>query len=182
MAKKKGHYESIAICRLLPPELRTVWRLSVLPLEVRLHGDNRCTPLYLYFSLATFTVGQRIKYNGATKRKTYLAFKGQCHKKSMRFFLTILCVSGRLKKYTSRHVIFYKNYLFCGFVFTAPRAYSNTDGKYTRKRVLDEVQVTWTFPFGGWYGFFSFHLADPVSEHFCASTIASQSALTQLQI
>ena len=42
-----------------------------------------------------------------------------------------------------------------------------------RRRVLDEVLVTWTVSFGGWDGFSSFHLADPVSEHFCDSTIAS---------
>ena len=38
--------------------------------------------------------------------------------------------------------------------------------------MLDKVLVTWTLSFGGWYGFSSFHLADPVSEHFCSSTIA----------
>ena len=41
------------------------------------------------------------------------------------------------------------------------------------RRVLDEVLVTWTVSFGEWYGFSSFHLADPVSEHFCPSAIAS---------
>ena len=51
-----------------------------------------------------------------------------------------------------------------------------------RRRVLDEVLVTWTVSFGELYGFSSFHLADPVSEHFCASAIASPSSLTQLQI
>ena len=48
--------------------------------------------------------------------------------------------------------------------------------------MLDEVLVTWTLSFGGWYGFSSFHLADLVSEHFCTSAITSQSALTQLKI
>ena len=42
-----------------------------------------------------------------------------------------------------------------------------------RRRVLDEVLVTWTVSFGEWYGFSSFHRADPVSEHFCPSAIAS---------
>ena len=49
------------------------------------------------------------------------------------------------------------------------------------KRALDEVLVTWTVSFGGWLGFSSFHQAGPVLEHFCAFTMASQSALTHLQ-
>ena len=40
--------------------------------------------------------------------------------------------------------------------------------------------VTWTLAFGGWLGFSSTLLSEPVSEHFCASALASQSALTQL--
>ena len=50
------------------------------------------------------------------------------------------------------------------------------------KKVLGEVLVTWTVSFSQWYGFSSSYLADPVSEHCCAPVIASQSALTQLQI
>ena len=46
-----------------------------------------------------------------------------------------------------------------------------------RRRLLDEVLVTWTLSFGRWYHWYGsspFHLAaDPVSEHFCTSAIAS---------
>ena len=47
---------------------------------------------------------------------------------------------------------------------------------------IGEVLLVWTLPFGRWLSFSSFHLADPVLEHFCASTIPSQAALNQLQI
>ena len=43
--------------------------------------------------------------------------------------------------------------------------------------MLGEVLVTWTLSIGRRLGFSSFHPADPVSEHFCASAIASQYAL-----
>ena len=47
------------------------------------------------------------------------------------------------------------------------------------KKVLGEVLVTWTLSFGECYGCSSSHLADPVSEHFCASVITYLAVLTQ---
>ena len=45
-----------------------------------------------------------------------------------------------------------------------------------RRKILDEVLVTWTLFFSGWNGFSSFDLADPVSEQFCLPVCADPAA------
>ena len=70
------------------------------------------------------------------------------------------------------------------FLFVLYLQYSLLGG-WKEKKVIQYSQVKcWWLglcPSGGMF-FSSFRLSDPVSEHFCTSTIASQSALTQLQI